>query len=195
MAAKTKARPDRVRDEEDQVGGERMDARLEAKPGVRDDIIRNRAGEPVFLQASSGDTDVFAFDLSIIPDGWDYKWLRIETLGQPDIQNQVEAAGQGWEPVPADRHDGMFMSKGYKGNIERRGMRLVERDIRITQQKRAEERRKAQAQLFQSRALAGMMPSSSITDFNHAGAQRNTGVKIERSPTLPDRKYSYSVDE
>ena len=194
MAAKTKTKSDRVREEEDQVGGERMEQRAEAKPGVRDDIIRNRAGEPVFLQAS-GDTDIFAFDKSIIPDGWDYKWLRIETLGMPDIQNQVEASGQGWEAVPADRHDGIFMQKGYEGNIERRGMRLVERDIRITKRKRAEERQKAQAQLFQSRALAGMMPSSAITDFNHGEAQRVSGVKIERSPTLPDRKYSYSVDE
>ena len=194
MATKTKTKSDRVRDEDDNIGGERMEQRAEAKPGVRDDIIRNRAGEPVFLQAS-GDTDIFAFDKSIIPDGWDYKWLRIETLGMPDMQNQVEAAGRGWESVPAERHDGMFMSKGYKGAIERRGMRLVERDMRLTKQAKVEEKRRAQAQLFQSRAIAGMMPASAITDFNHADAQRNTGVKIERSPTLPDRKYSYSVDE
>ena len=194
MATKAKTKSDRVRDEDDGVGGERMEQRAEAKPGVRDDIIRNRAGEPVFLQAS-GDTDIFAFDRSIIPNGWDYKWLRIETLGMPDMQNQVEAAGRGWESVPADRHDGMFMSKGYVGAIERRGMRLVERDMRLTKQAQADEKRRAQAQLFQSRALAGMMPSSQIADFNHGEAQRVSGVKIERSPTLPDRKYSYSVDE
>ena len=41
MATKTKTKSDRVRDEDDGIGGERMEQRIEAKPDVNDVFALN----------------------------------------------------------------------------------------------------------------------------------------------------------
>lgn len=184
-ATKTKAR---IADREE------PEARM--PPRMEDDrsVIRNRKGEPVSLKVT-GDQDPFYFDRAIIPAGWDYAWKRISVYGWEDTQNQVDMAQNGWEAVPAERHDGMFMPKGYKGNIERRGQMLMERDERLTARSRDLDRQRARGAVIAARAnMAGKMPTA-ITDFTHPDAVRNSGVKVERTPVLPDGNYQYKIDD
>lgn len=165
----------------------------------RDNVIRNRAGQPVSLKFN-GNEDLFAFDRSIIPDGWDYQW-KVKTVKNWEwVEHQVTLAANGWEPVPADRHDGVFMPRGYKGNIERGGQILMERDIRLTMQARQAERREANTQLNMSRSMAGLlersMPGgSAILDYEHPAARGATGVKVERQARTNDANYRYQIDE
>ena len=180
-----------TRDEEDPRMPERMPD--------RDDVIRNRSGQPITLRFS-GDEDRFAFDRSIIPPGWDYQWKTRTIKGWEWVDHQVELGANGWEPVPAERHDGIFMPKGYKGTIERGGLILMERDARLTVRARAIDKRKADAPVRESHAMAGLMPrqvagAATITDFDNPLARGATGVKIAREPRVTDGNYKSTLDE
>ena len=71
-----------------------------------------------------------------IPDGMEYGWIRISTLGENDEGNQVEKARLGWKAVPASRHGnvgsnttifGEREESNRKTHIEYRGLVLCER--------------------------------------------------------------------
>lgn len=190
MSAKTAART---------VTRDAPENRTPDRAPERDNVIRNRAGQPVSLKLT-GNEDMFAFDRSIIPDGWDYQW-KVKTVKNWEwTEHQVTLAANGWEPVPADRHDGVFMPRGFKGNIERGGQILMERDIRLTQRARAMEKNQANDQLHMSRSMAGLasraMPGgSAILDYEHPAARGASGVKIERQARVNDANYRYQIDE
>lgn len=162
--------------------------------------IYTRSGREISGIRYTGNEDRFAFDRGIIPDGWDYQWKTKTVKNWEWTDHLVELAANGWEPVPAERHPGVFMPEGYTGNVERGGMILMERDMRLSAQARAMERRAAAEQLGVSRSMAGLMGrqmpgGSGILDFEHPAAQNATGVRVDRQPRVSDSKYQYSVDE
>jgi len=166
---------------------------------VRDNVIRNRAGQPVTLKFT-GNEDKFAFDRSIIPEGWTYEWKTETVKGWDWIDHQVELAQNGWEPVPAERHDGIFMPRGFKGPIKRGGMILMERDERLTALARREERKAANAQIDISRNMAGLHGraapgAAAVSDYDNPEARRVSGVRVERQARVQDSSYQYEVDE
>ena len=88
------------------------------------------------------------------------------------------------------------MPRGYKGTIERGGMILMERDMRLTMQARRMEKRMADEPVRNSREMSGMMArqvpgvSADSMDFGSAEARRSSGVKVERMPRVNDSKYT-----
>lgn len=152
-----------------------------------------RDGKPIWRKVRE-DADQFSIDPSIIPEGWTYEWKRQSVYGWEDRQHQVKLGQNGWTPVPAERHAGVFTAPSYKGPIERDGLVLMERPDVLTEEARMEERRNAQAQLNGSREMAGMMPKAEI-DFSHPDARRFTGVKVERQARQSEAKYNYNIDE
>lgn len=160
------------------------------------DVIRNRKGEPVSLKIM-GNEDQFDFDRRIVPVGWDYQWIAETIYGAPNGHRMVDAAQNGWEPVPAERHDGVFLQKGEKGPIRRGGQILMERDARLTKQAQDLEKKAANDQVGSAFRRAGMQVPSAITDFSHKDAQKHSGVKVERQgfATRSEAEYQYKVDE
>lgn len=162
-----------------------------------DGKIRNRKGEVVSLQIK-GDEDPFDFKArGIKPDeGWTYEWKVKSIYNWEHTQHQVMLSRNGWEPVPASRHDGLYMPKGHQGPIEYGGQILMERDARLTAQSRAYDKRAADAAVLQSRRMAGQI-NSSMVDFDHPEARRATGVRTDRMPVLNEAMQSnaYSVDD
>jgi len=164
--------------------------------------IYTRSGREISPQTMlTGDEDRFAFDRSIIPAGWDYQW-KVKTIKNWEwIDHQVELAANGWEPVPAERHEGIFMPRGYTGNIERGGQILMERPMQLTEISRQRERRAANEPVQSSRSMAGLagrqMPGSAsgILDFEHPSARGATGVGITREAHRNDATYKYTIDE
>ena len=139
----------------------------------------------------------FAFDRSIIPPGWDYEWKTETVANAPWTQHQVNLAQAGWEPVPAERHDGVFLPLGSVGPIQRGGMLLMERPMQATKISRQRDKMKADAQVNAAFARAGQKVPTTITDFNHPDAVRKTGVRVENAgfATQSEEAYSYSVDD
>lgn len=101
----------------------------------------------ILSRKRSGNTDPYAIPPHVIPTGWDYQWNTYTVAGQEAVDSQILMAENGWRPVPAERHAGMFMPEGYKGVILRGGLRLEERPIQLTQEARQEEYEKAVGQV------------------------------------------------
>jgi len=114
-----------------------------------------------------------------IPDGMEYLWVTASVFGQPQPQRLARFQRQGWAPVPASRHDGMFMPKGYQGQIEVDGLVLHERSKKICDMARAHERKKAihQRQTKEAQLLGGDI--NSTLDSRHPSALKTN--KINRT--------------
>lgn len=158
--------------------------------------VYSRSGREVSLRFT-GSEDKFNLDAMGIraPDGWTYEWKTKSIKGWEWTSRQVEAYQNGWEPVPADRHDGLIMPPGHKGAIEIGGQILMERPAELTRQARLIEKRMADDPVKQSRSMAGLMSRqvpgiNAIGDFSHPAARGATGVNIERSPVRSDGKYT-----
>lgn len=65
----------------------------------------------------------------IVPDNTTYEWKR-KTVKNWEWDDQERAyAANGWTPVPASRHNGAVMPKGYDGPIEIPGFVLMQKEI------------------------------------------------------------------
>lgn len=84
----------------------------------------------------------------MIPDGVDLQWVTDSVHGAVQIQGRQMFEINGWRPVTPDmfggRFEGMFMPKGFKGEINVLGQVLMERPLELTLQARAEELKDAQ---------------------------------------------------
>ena len=164
--------------------------------------IYNRHGVEINPnRMATGAEDRFAFDRAIIPQGWDYQWKTKTIKNWEWVDHQVELANNGWTAVPAERHDGVFMPRGFTGNVERGGLILMERDMRLTIRARAMDKREADTLVQESRQMAGMMgrmvPQSSAetVDFNDPSARNASGVRVDRQPRVAGGTYNYNIDE
>ena len=101
----------------------------------------------VLSRKRTGNTDPYAVPQNIIPSGWDYQWNPYTVIGQLAVDSQILMAENGWRPVPSERHTGIFMPEGHKGEILRGGMRLEERPTALGDEARAEEYQKATGQV------------------------------------------------
>lgn len=90
-------------------------------------------------------------DIRIIPEGFWYQWNAFEVFNQPLLKNQTANYNAGWKPVPAARHDGVFMPPGWKGDITKDGLRLEERPLEWELQDRARLKRGAHEAINVSR--------------------------------------------
>lgn len=82
------------------------------------------------------EADKFAIPRGLEPDGMKYQWLSAEILGKPNYKRLSEATMNGWQPVPAKRHDGLYMPPGSDGPIIVDGMSLYELPERVYRLKR-----------------------------------------------------------
>lgn len=107
----------------------------------------------------TGAADSFYVPPHIIPAGWSYQWNAVTVYGERQTAQQVQAMENGWRPVPAERHDGVFMPPGFKGAIERDGQMLMERPLVLTQEAQDEEKRKADGLInMQKEAIGQKLP-------------------------------------
>src|SRR5262245_13033776 len=94
---------------------------------------------PRYEALPDDDEDRLKVPREAIPEGMDYQWITDSVLGQPMPQRRARFERRGWQPVPAERHDGMFMPKGYKGEINVDGVVLMERPMEYTRAARKRE--------------------------------------------------------
>lgn len=185
---------------------EHTEARRRGRPPVNQQsrestrpVALGRDGKPV-TRRRVGNTDIFAVPPHIIPDGWDYQWNPHTITGQPATDQMIEAAENGWEPVPSDRHDGMFMQKGYKGPIIRGGMRLDERPMQLTLEAKEEEYQKAQGQMRDQNALiSGSLNSrlgmgSEQRSFNGNSRAAGHGIRQDIDAAVDAPRAQYNID-
>lgn len=135
----------------------------------------------VLRRNRTGVVDSFYVPPDIIPAGWSYQWNVVTVYGERQTAMQVAAMDNGWRPVPAKRHDGIFMPPGHEGAIERDGQMLMERPMVLTQEARDEERRKADGLItMQKEAIGQALPAG--FDNRHRKVAPTIRTNYERSP-------------
>jgi hypothetical protein len=111
----------------------------------------------------------------VIPNGMVYQWITFEVFGQPQPQKVSRWERQGWRPVPAERHKGLFMPMDFKGAIEVDGLRLMERPAEIDRRARAYEASKANNQMASKKQqlTGGNIPGVSLETQHPSALQSN----------------------
>ena len=109
----------------------------------------NRAGKPVQRAAPQAGVDQFHIPEGLPPPGWDWAWKEETVLGQIRDGEAAMQAQNGWEPVMYESYPGTFAPKYddsgamRKGPVRRGGLMLKERDITLTLEAMADDKRRA----------------------------------------------------
>lgn len=106
--------------------------------------VTNKAGE-VLSRKRKGGVDPFDIPREIIPEGYSYQWNVVTVTGNAEIclDQGLGMYENGWRPVPAQRHPGLFIARGKTGDIVRGGLRLEERPVALTEEAQREHVRDA----------------------------------------------------
>jgi hypothetical protein len=159
---------------------------IKRKPGRPKKIKTEELREPMrealrddkeFVYRPDEEDDRLRVPKELIPDGMEYLWVTGSIYGQPQPQRLARFQKQGWVPVMAERHDGLFMPKGYKGYIEADGLILHERSKKISDMARMYEAKKARMQIRTKEAqlLGGGIDGVSL-DSQHPSAIRSNRI-------------------
>lgn len=113
--------------------------------------------------------------------GWDYQWFATHIMGQEvDSSYEVNVQRGSWFPVPASHFPQLCPAGWSRSTIDRLGMRLYMRPMRLTEEARAENERFARDQ-----KMAKLMQAQT-GDTGREFAQRVQleGIKTEIKPLL-----------
>lgn len=81
---------------------------------------------------------------SLLPDvnkepGYGYRYVRVSTMGQPDVNNVSSKLREGWEPVKASDHPEAFTmadpNSRFKDAIETGGLVLCKTPVEFVEQR------------------------------------------------------------
>ncbi len=149
-------------------------------------MVRGRDGEWLTRKRPVS-TDLFHIPNEIVPPGFSYQWNVMDVLGQQQTAAQLAMAENGWRPVPAGRHKGMFMPADYSENgpILRDGLRLEERPIELTREAQAEERMKADRLMRDQQEQLGLsqkMPDGFSRDNSNLRRMEKSGTSRTYAP-------------
>lgn len=193
--AKAKAAPGRVVEESPKAAPAVAMGR-EVQPPKGRAVAIGRDGQPIWRRMRNDNTDQFHIPRELIPDGWVYEWKRESVYGWEDKQHQVRLNLNGWRPVPASRHDGIFMGPGDEGPIRREGQILMEIPEALYEESKREERKAANDQLRGSRQTGAIIGGGApIADYDNPSAKGSTFVRGGRTPVENEAKYEYTIDE
>lgn len=150
---------------------EREPIREDVREPIRAGRVQAKGRDGKLLSRKRGNAqDRFYVPPEIIPEGWSYEWKAYTVVGQPQDAHQIHMAENGWTPVPAKRHEGLFMPPGHDGSILRDGLILMERPIELTMEARDEDRALSLAQTQAQKEQLGLALPSGF-DQRHRGVQ------------------------
>ncbi len=153
------------------------------REAARGAVVKSRSGEELSRKRKTG-VDPFHIPPEIVPKGWSYQWNVVSVSGNADIvlDQGLGMYENGWRPVPAERHPGLYVPHGTTGAVIRGGQRLEERPIELTREARQDEVRDARALISDrndSLKLSGV--KNGLSNGFEMGRQRGTGGKIKMS--------------
>lgn len=172
--------------------------RQQTRETVREPVRSNasvigRNGEELRRMRPEAGGDIF--ERVKAPAGWSYQWNSITALNKElsEIHNGsiVDMYENGWRPVPASRHPGVWTPPGYEGAIVVKGQRLEERPAVLTQEALREDEVRAKAQL-RDQTDALKLTQSKLPGANAGRAQQVSGIRttIDKSMEVPpDEDY------
>ena len=140
-----------------------------------------------FVYEVDEDEDRLKVPPHFIPDGMSYQWVTDSIFNAPQPQRRARFERKGWMPVPAERHDGVWMPKGYKGEINVDGLVLMERPAEYTKKALDHDKKKAREQVWiKEQQLRGGDVGTTL-DSQHQSALRTNKISKSYEPLrIPD---------
>lgn len=165
-------------------------------------VAIGRDGKPIWRHSTQQDHDPYAFAKDLAPSGWFYEWKAIKVVNQEQTSYMAKLYRDGWTPVPAERHPGVFFHGDKTGSIEINGLLLMERPIALHEEAMREAKYAADERVHRAKSERGLPSVSPGIDTNTPDARRVTFVKEERmldSVTADELaavkpKYDYSTN-
>lgn len=152
---------------------------LAREPSRQNATVVGRNGEELVRMRPEAGGDLY--EKVKAPPGWSYQWNAIAALGKEMDEQQLQMHANGWRPVPASRHPGIYTAPGHDGQIVVKGLRLEERPETLTQEALWEDGNRAKAQMRdQTDALR-------LTQAKLPGAEvgrRGNKISLKIDPTL-----------
>ncbi len=164
----------------------RATAREPARSALRPGEVFGRDGEVLSRRRVARSSDPFD-TTGIVPPGWEYQWVAVTVAGDGDIVRplNLQFYDGGFRAVPAERHDGKFMTVGTKGATIYGGQMLMERPVTLGEEARNDEYAKAVQQTRdRDAALMGRKANirNSLPQGMEMGAKyRGTGADLRMS--------------
>lgn len=142
-----------------------------------DRLLITRNGQ-TYEYVGDDETDRLHVPAHMIPQGMVYLWVTDSILGQPMQNWRSRRARTGWNPVPASRHDGLWMPKGHQGEINVDGLVLCEKPIEFVERDRIKDKRNAAEQVYiRERA---MMSGDAVAENVGFDSRSDKGRKANR---------------
>ena len=114
-------------------------------------------------------------------EGWDYQWWATHIVGQEvDPSYAVEVQRGSWFPVPASHFPQLCPPGWSRPTIDRQGLRLFMRPMRLTLEAKAESRRFADEQ--KQARLAAAQAGDSGREF--ASRVQLEGIQVKTEPLI-----------
>jgi hypothetical protein len=83
--------------------------------------------------------------------GFQYRWIRVSTLGKADARNVSAKIREGWEPVRVEEQPKFQLlvdpDSRFKDNIEIGGLLLCKTPVELVQQRNSHYQRQAESQI------------------------------------------------
>jgi len=119
-----------------------------------------------------------------VPEGMSYQWVTDSIFGQLQPQRRSRFERKGWMSVPAERHDGVWTPRGYKGEINVDGLVLMERPAEYTKMAHDHDKRKAREQVWvKEQQLRGGDVGTTL-DSRHQSALKSNRISKSYEPLL-----------
>ena len=171
---------------EQKIDGRTREARALRPPMRSEDPRRDAAARAKqIMEHMTGEfgeqADVFYIPPNLVPDGWCWEWKEYLVFGKLDPAKQVEQSRTGWEPVSAARYPELMPGETNEPWVLRRGMRLMERPMEITEIARASEQRRANEQIQSKMEQLADAPPGTFERTSKAVSRR-----MERPMPVPD---------
>lgn len=115
------------------------------EPSRANATVVGRNGEELTRMRPEAGGDLYEKVKCPDPD-YTYQWNSVSALGKEMTEQELQMLANGWRPVPASRHPGIYSAPGYDGQIVVKGLRLEERPKTLTQEAMYEDQMRAQKQ-------------------------------------------------
>ncbi len=165
------------------------------EPSREASTVVGRDGEILTRSRPNAGGDIF--ERAKAPPGWSYQWNAITAVNKEidEIHKGaiVDMYENGWRPVPASRHPGVWTPPGFQGAIVVKGQRLEERPLALTKQALQEDEARAKSQL-RDQTDSLRLTQSQLPGANAGRARAASGMKmtIDKSFELPPSEdYDY----
>ncbi len=148
--------------------------RMEMRDAEIAQILDESSADPLHIQKS------------LIPEGWEYHWVRDTYVGHVDNARMTQMNKKGWEPVPIDRHPERInqyipgRESPLSAYVHHRGLILCDRPAKWGKIERDKEE-KASYQNMITPAVAQSMVSDDMrkAGWNTKVLQNQTNVEQE----------------